>query len=339
MTSSTNSASSRTLVAPLVYGGAEFVPACVESAARLTASGDVDVLVLDDCSPDEHWSGELQTHCAGLGVGYYRGPRNLGIPRNMNLTLRRAVTGGYGYVVIANSDVIFPSNLVTALRGAARTDPSIASVTAWSNHVSSFSLENADSERNLGSAAGADHVSELLEASFGDRCLDVPVGVGFCMLIPVDAIRRVGLFDPIFGRGYCEEVDWCLRAQSYGLRNVLSAGVFVYHIGNASTTGAGMLKKAATSVAEHEAIIDLRYPRYRQALQVWIDQGLLDSFRAEASQALVRAGVDQDGYVLEISTIESVRVSDLGTFVVDSNDRVRKRPRLSWWLRSQVRCE
>jgi glycosyltransferase involved in cell wall biosynthesis len=70
---------SRTLVAILVYGGEEFVPACIESVARLVVPGEVDALVLDDCSPDEEWSLGIRAQCAALGVGYYRSPRNMGI--------------------------------------------------------------------------------------------------------------------------------------------------------------------------------------------------------------------------------------------------------------------
>ena len=65
-----------------------------------------------------------------------------------------------------------------------------------------------------------DRVSLLLESHFVGRPFDIPVGVGFCMLVPVAIVHEVGLLDPIFGRGYCEEVDWCLRAKEFGYRNV-----------------------------------------------------------------------------------------------------------------------
>ncbi|MGH2721705.1 MAG: glycosyltransferase family 2 protein, partial [Actinomycetota bacterium] len=106
----------RVLLAVLVYDGRAFVPACLRSAARLTGPGSgVDVLVLDDCSPDPGWSDELRQLCAGLDLGYYRSPRNLGIPRNMNLALLRAMDAGYDHVAVVNSDVVFPLNLAGAL--------------------------------------------------------------------------------------------------------------------------------------------------------------------------------------------------------------------------------
>ena len=277
----------RTLIAALVYGGAEFVPACIESLAGLLVPGEVDGLVLDDCSPDAAWSDTIREQCESSGVGYYRSPRNMGIPRNMNLALLHAKDAGYDYVAITNSDVVFPSNLVPSMVSTAASDPTIASVTAWSNHVSSFSLENIDPTRTLGTRAGVDRVSALLEHHFGGRAVDIPVGVGFCMLVPVPMVDAVGLFDPIFGRGYCEEVDWCLRAKEFGFRNVLAPSSFVYHIGNATTKTVGVLEHWETSDPANEAIIDVRYPEYRTQLVEWDRASTLDDLCAEATTELV----------------------------------------------------
>ena len=109
MTADPSRMPTRTLIAALVYGGAEFVPACIDSLAGLLVPGEVDALVLDDCSPDAAWSDTIRVQCESVGVGYYRSPRNMGIPRNMNLALLHAASAGYDYVAITNSDVVFPS--------------------------------------------------------------------------------------------------------------------------------------------------------------------------------------------------------------------------------------
>jgi GT2 family glycosyltransferase len=306
----------RTLVAVLVYGGAEFVPACIESAARLVVPGQVDVLVLDDCSPDSDWSRTVRAQCGTSGVGYYRSPRNIGIPRNMNLAVLRAASEGYDYVAITNSDVVFPANLVSAMVDTAQSDPSIASVTAWSNHVSSFSLVNFDPIRTLGSRSSVDRVSTLLERHFRGRAIDIPVGVGFCMLLPVSMIEAVGLFDPIFGRGYCEEVDWCLRADQFGFRNVLAPSAFVYHIGNATTKNVGVLEHWETSDPANEAIIDLRYPYYRERLLEWDGATAFDDLRDEAATELIMEGAREFGYVVEVAAIPRQEPRDETRFVL-----------------------
>lgn len=328
---------SRTLVAALVYGGAEFVPACIDSLAGLLVPGAVDALVLDDCSPDAAWSDTIREQCEGSGVGYYRSPRNMGIPRNMNLALLHAASAGYDYVAITNSDVVFPSNLVHSMVSTAASDPSIASVTAWSNHVSSFSLENVDPSRTLGTRGSVDRISAVMEAHFQGRAVDIPVGVGFCMLIPVPMVNAVGLFDPIFGRGYCEEVDWCLRAQQFGYRNVLAPSSFVYHIGNATTKTVGVLEHWETSDPANEAIIDLRYPKYRARLLDWDRESTLDELRAEAAAELVLTGAREFGYVVEVAAIPRQDDIEQARFVLSPDSSERRMHAMQGGFETSVR--
>ena len=157
----------RLLLAITVYNGRTVVPACLRSAAALRPTkADMDVLVLDDCSPDPGFSGEIRALCGTLGFQYYRSPRNLGIPRNVNLGLMRARDANYDFVIIANSDVLFAANLPDTLIETAATDPTIGSVTAWSNNVSIFSLPNEDPDlylRRSGSSelAVRDHLRQF----------------------------------------------------------------------------------------------------------------------------------------------------------------------------------
>ena len=141
----------RVLFAITVYNGREVVFPCLRSVARMAPKKTVvDVLVLDDASPEPGFSEEVEAACAELGLGYYRSPRNLGIPRNVNLALLWALEADYDYVVVANSDVLFCRELTDLMVDVATTDPSIGSVTAWSNNVSVYSLPNADPDQYPG---------------------------------------------------------------------------------------------------------------------------------------------------------------------------------------------
>lgn len=92
-----------------VYNGRSFVPAAIKSAVEMDqAHALIDVLVLDDASPEPGWSEELSRICDEFGALYYCSPRNLGIPRNVSLGLLTAIKKNYDYVTINNSDVIFP---------------------------------------------------------------------------------------------------------------------------------------------------------------------------------------------------------------------------------------
>ena len=288
---------------------------------RAKSSHDVRLVVLDDCSPEPGWSDELEELCGTLEIDYYHSPRNLGIPRNMNLALEFGRVSDADHVVLLNSDVIVPHNLVDVMVGVAEADAATASVTAWSNNVSIFSLENDDPDRQLADRDVVNDISEALQAEFGTTSIDVPVGVGFCMLIPMPVAEHVGLLDPIYGRGYCEEVDWCRRAVGLGYRNVVAPGCFVYHIGNASAKEAGLLAAGATTVWEHEAIVDVRFPGYREALATFDRDNPFPALRERALRAVVKSAAQAHGYELHATWLHR-RADALVRFVIEPEGRL-----------------
>lgn len=292
----------RVLLALTVYDGRAFVPAALESIARLEpATCDVDVLVLDDASPDPGWSEELAAHCARLELGYYRTPRNLGIVRNCNLGLLRSRQQGYEYCLLANSDVLYSTTALDALIAAARSDPAIGSVTAWSTNVSVYSLTNDDPDRYVNDVPTVDAVGSALSTEFADEAVDVPTGIGFCFLVTAEALETVGLFDPVFRRGYCEENDWCLRSLALGYRTTLAPGAFVYHAGRGSMIAAGVLTGHQTTLPANEAVIDLRYPGFRGSVTEFMAAPVLDDLRERGSRAIVSAAAAQHGYEVDLS--------------------------------------
>jgi GT2 family glycosyltransferase len=292
----------RVLLAILVYGGDAFIHRCVESAARIeSADCDVDAIVLDDCSPDQEWSAALATRCGALGVQYYRSPRNLGIPRNMNLAMRYAMAAEYDYVVLVNSDTVLPRNLASAMVMVARSGDDVGSVTSWSNNASMFSLPNTDAHRYLIDADTVDWVSATLSDEFGERAIDIPTAVGFCVLLPVPVVREVGLMDPVFGRGYCEEIDWSQRSKALGYRVTMTPAAFVYHMGNASTIEAGLPLDVDRSVPANERLIDHRYPGFRSTVVAYAESGVSEQLVEMGTGRLVAQGAREHGYVLEAS--------------------------------------
>lgn len=291
----------KVLFAITVYNGGDAVLSCLESAAGMIADGiALDILALDDASPEPGFSERVAASCDRLGIGYYRSPRNLGIPRNVNLGLLRAVHAGYDYVVIANSDTIFPSSLSSRLVSVAETDEKIGSVTAWSNNVSIYSIPNDDPDKFLSSQDAVEWVAESLYGEFGLAAMDVPVGISFCILIPTSVIRAVGLMDPIFGRGYCEETDWTLRSLRLGYRAVLAPACFVYHRGQGSTAEAGVLPAGHTTDLSNERIIDHRYPLFRSQVDAFVGSDLLRMLSESGCSRIVHDAGREWGYRVDL---------------------------------------
>jgi GT2 family glycosyltransferase len=298
----------KVLLAITVYNGWAFVPRALKSAKNLdTTEADIDVLVLDDCSPEPGFSEKLAKLCKELDVKYYGSPRNLGIVRNVNLGLLAATEHGYDYVIISNSDVVYSKGTVNALVHAARSDPRIGSVTAWSNNVSIYSIPNTDPDRFINTQAAVDWIAQTLDADYHGIGIDVPAGISFCVLIPISALRSVGLMDPVYGRGYCEETDWSLRSLSRGFRVVMAPSAFVYHQGRGSTLAAGIVTGGHTTVPENEAIVDYRYPLFRSQVDAFINGGILDRLHDDAVQRLVADAGARFGWEVHVGEIDPAR--------------------------------
>ena len=294
----------RVLMCVTAYNGRDFLPRTLRSVGAIDRDGiDLDVLILDDHSPEPGWSQELAALCAEAGVDYYCTPRNLGIPRNVNLGLARGVSGGYDYVIICNSDIIVPSGVVKDLVECVKGDPTLGTVTALSNNVSLYSVPNSDPDRFLSDQDIVNWISAGVSGVYGHNVMDIPAGISFCIIVPTAVIADIGLMDPVFGRGYCEETDFTLRSRRAGYRIGLAPGVFVYHQGGGSNVDAGLLSHGETTVPANEAIIDLRYPQFRNQVAAFSSSGLLEKMHTDVITKILAEGGRQFGYRVDFGWV------------------------------------
>lgn len=288
----------RVLLAVTFYNGRAFVERTMTSIAAVEHEGfDLDVLVLDDASPEPGFSDYLAELSHRAGAMYYCTPRNLGIPRNVNLGLATAQRLGYDYVVISNSDVIYAKNSVGALLGALRAYDDVASATAWSTNVEPYSLpcgvELYEEDQDV-----ADLIGAALEDHFGNQTIDIPAGISFAMMVPVPVLDTVGLMDPVFGRGYGEESDWSARATSAGYRHLLVQGSYVFHAGRGSTLAAGVVSRSDIADWTNQAIVEHRSPMFRWSVDAFMRSGVMDDARPEAVATIIRRAAAEHGYAL-----------------------------------------
>ena len=74
-----------------------------------------------------------------------------------------------------------------------------------------------------------------LIGTLSDRAYpDVTTPEGFCFMVRMAVITDLGIFDPIWRRGYGEESDLSMRARYLGYRTVCVDDVYIYHRGRGS---------------------------------------------------------------------------------------------------------
>lgn len=270
-----------------IYKGLAETEACVASLKRSILAGDAaiaEVLLLNDASPEPGMAELLASHAGLCGHAVLRvltNPKNLGFVGTINRGLAEA--GPDADVLLLNADTEVPEFLVRRLKAAAYSRDDIASVTPLSNDATILSLPDRNGANALDSTT-ATLLDRRLSAARRPP-LDVPVGVGFCLFIKRDALADVGGFSPEWQRGYCEEVDWCLRAADRGWTHVAATDTLVFHKGNVSFGAA----ERADAVARNHPLLEQRYPEYLADIRAFQSADQLAELRIDSFCALLAA--------------------------------------------------
>ena len=255
-------------------------------------SGDHWRLVLvDDASTDlrilpflEEWSTDpARAH----RVHVLRSARNEGFVGAANRGLDHATKWPDDPVVLVNSDALVPARWLDRLL-APLADTSVASVTPMSNDAEIFSIPAICHRTDL--ADGAVDILDAAAARFdpGAAQVDVPTGVGFCMALAPGFLAQVAHFDPVFGLGYGEENDWCLKTSALGGRHVAVGNLFVEHRGGTSFGSAAKQRLLEKNLG----ILARRYPTYENQVHHFVQHDPLVT--ARLSLGMVWAGAHQD---------------------------------------------
>lgn len=235
----------------------EYVKDCVDSIQKNTDPSEYRIILVDDCSPDKRISEYFNKVKREQDV-YILNEENLGFVKTSNKGLK---FGRDNDVVLLNTDTIVTKNWLVNLKSAAYSNPTFGLVNPISNNASIFSVREI-CEVGL----KPEEVAEILSKTAKGINLEIPVGVGYCLYIKREVLNKIGYLDEIFGRGYGEENDLCLRAMENGYKTIITDKAFVYHKGSVSFILAGDIKKTdqnqISSNEKHEQIVIKRYPNF-----------------------------------------------------------------------------
>lgn len=235
-----------------VYNGFEFLESLFDSLER-AASTPFRLLVCNDASTDERVQPWLEQRLQDFpGAILLHNESNLGFVGTVNRLFEKTTHD----FVLLNSDVQVPPFWLERLFAPILTNSQVASVTPFTNAGAICSFPKFFVDNPLPQGLDALEVDAVLTRLNDAAAIEIPTGVGFCMAIRLEVAKRIGMFDPVFGRGYREENDWCQKARMLGYRHVLAPNLFVYHKHGGSFSS----KERQVLADRNEVILRERYP-------------------------------------------------------------------------------
>jgi GT2 family glycosyltransferase len=222
------------VIVPVFRGFSETVR-CLESVLRAPTQIPFELIVIDDCGPDETLTDWL-THQAEQGAfTLLRNASNLGFVASAN---RGMCLHPARDKVLLNADTEVHGDWLDRLHAHAHAVPRCGTVTPLTNNgtICSYPVSLRENPYPLELTwAELDGLAAQVNAGVW---VEAPTGVGFCLYVTAACVDSTGPFDVArFGHGYGEENDFCQRARNRGWLNILAADVFVHHVGSVSFQG------------------------------------------------------------------------------------------------------
>lgn len=229
------------------------------------------VVLVNDVGPSADSIEELvQVAIRGhAGIEYHRNSQNLGFLLTCNRAVFELDTSGND-ILLLNSDAELTSGALEELIAVLYSAEHHGVVCPRSNNATIATLpffRRAGSEHDPLTEQAALAVFDEINSQL-PRFYVSPVSVGFCFLVKRSIIDNHGLFDPVFGSGYNEENDLCMRINAIGYSSLIANHAFVAHVGSASFGES----KSELDARNHELLMT-RYPFYLDAVGSFIANG------------------------------------------------------------------
>lgn len=277
----------RTLIALAVFNGHNAVERCLNSLADTALRAPHRLLIVNDGSTDSRVAPLLEGFARGRAL---KGIENVQIRHN---AVNRGFTWNVNQAVAAlqprenllllNSDTLVTDGWLDEMLATAGSDPSIGTVTPFSNNATICSFPDFSREWHVPNVGERARIAKALIVRRA-AAIDIPTGVGFCMLIARACLDAVGSFDvENFPRGYGEENDFCRRAQASGFRNVLCPNAYVAHVGGQSFSA----EKTELMRIGGEKLI-AKHPDYNSIVAEWIARDPAKARREHLAAQLAR---------------------------------------------------
>lgn len=227
---------------------------CLESLLPWENHPDVEILVVDNGSPDDS-AGLTQRWCTSHpGFRSLVSAENRGFAGGMNWGASHAQGG---WLLLVNNDTVFPPMALDVLLRVVQAAPAPVAMLG--------PVTNAAGNGQRLWKPGASHaqwlkIGETLHAHPSHQLMPAYRCDFFCIAIRRDAWEQLGGLDTAFGLGYYEDFDFSLRLRAAGLDQMITEDVFILHAGSATFKGS---KDARDLIKRNKKLLQMKHPTAR----------------------------------------------------------------------------
>ncbi len=262
-----------------VYNAYDYLVTCIESVLRHTTVS-YNLFILNDCSTDERIRPYL-TNLKSKKLKYLKQLTVIENAQNMGFvkTVNKGIALSKSDLVILNTDTEVVSRWMQRLIVPMMNDSAIASVTPFSNSATICSFPVFCENNDLYNENTLLEIDQAFQEANFTEPIELPTGIGFCMLMSRKCIDEIGIFDEEnFDKGYGEENDWCRRAVKAGYKNVLTPNLFIYHKHGVSFDTKQNYKREVLR-QKNLAILNTLHPDYQTIIQDFVTRDIIMPIR------------------------------------------------------------
>jgi O-antigen biosynthesis protein len=276
-----------------VYRGVRDTAACIHSVLTAKVQTAFRLIVVNDKSPEPEVTRLLNALARRKLFFYIENIENMGFVVSANKGMS---VDANSHKLLLNSDTIVYDGWLDRICAHARND-GVGTVTPLSNNATIFSYPDPNTSNHYSVELALRDLDLAASVVNKDCGVDVPTGMGFCMLIHRDCYREVGELDAeTFARGYGEENDFCVRAAQMGWKNVAATDVLVRHTGEVSFA----LDAAAQQKSSYISLLK-KHPRYEASVKRFVSRDPLKAVRQRLDLARLSLALNRDKVLLLIS--------------------------------------
>lgn len=256
-----------TIVIP-VYKDWTTLEKCLNSLKRYVENTH-KVILINDMAPE--WQQMENQICKCIegytNFYYYANPQNMGFVKTCNRAVMELDDTGND-ILLLNSDTEVTEGFLEEMIQVLYLYEKHGIVCPRSNNATILTMPV---KNNLGELLdeGTSYSVFQQMRNILPRFSVIPTGVGFAFLIKRELIKKFGLFDEIYGLGYNEENDFCMRVNQYGYNVVMANRAYVYHFESKSFGNA----KNELDVKNRHILME-RYPYYDVIIQKYFNHSI-----------------------------------------------------------------